>query len=87
MKADLYSLTAAMMKIADNPSDPWLDEHLRGQGLTPYKFGEFKGLNKGIKKGDLIMVVGSTSVPSKKDGDQYGFNQDLLEHLASKVKE
>ncbi len=84
MKADLYSLNAAMMKIADNPSDPWLDEHLRSQGLTPYKFGEFKGLVKGIKKGDLIAAVGSTST---KSGSEYGVNQDLLDYIANKVKE
>lgn len=84
MKADQYSLTATMMKIADNPENPWLDEHLRSQGLTPYKFGEFKGLNKSLKKGDLTLIVAPTS-PSTKDGAEYGFNQDLLEHLASKV--
>ena len=83
MKADLYSLTPAMMKIADNPTDPWLDEYLRSEGLTPYKFGEFRGKAK-LKAQDV--APGSSSTPSARPATVAGVSQGLLDHLASKVQ-
>lgn len=82
MKANLYSLNAKMMHIADHPSDPWLDENLRKNGIEPFKFGEFKGLING-SQGDVVVL--STSVPSAKTGDEFGVSQNLLDYLATKV--
>ncbi len=84
MKADLYSLTPTMMKIADNPTDPWLDESLRSQGLTPYKYGEFRGKAKLKLVHDAPPV--SSSTPSARPATVAGVSQDLIDHLASKVQ-
>lgn len=84
MKADLYSLTPAMMKIADNPSDPWLDENLRANGLTPYKFGDFKGKTKDAAPVSTRAPASVRTAPERKE--EAGINQGLIDYLASKVE-
>lgn len=84
MKTDLYSLTPAMMKIADNPTDPWLDDYLKSEGLVPYKFGEVRA-KKSAKVDTSDVVAPPPSV--KKTVTETGHSQSLLDHLASKVKE
>lgn len=84
MKADLYSLTPAMMKIADNPTDGWLDEYLRSEGLVPYKFGDFKGKTKDTAPVSVRAPASVRTVPERKE--EAGVNQGLLDYLASKVE-
>lgn len=84
MKADLYSLNATMMHIADHPSDPWLDENLRANGLTPYKFGAFKGKAKDAAPVSVRAPTSVRSAPERKE--EAGINQGLIDYLASKVE-
>ena len=74
-------ITVKMIRIADRPSNPWLEKYLKALGYVSFKFGDapLKPSNKATVKAGKLVDIGTE--PSDFDAED-----TFVKHLASKLK-